>query len=105
MVFIEPLEQYIHNWYWDLNEEKPYGVVLDIYRHKDPYFPLIILDLRKQSYGLTAWRTTDHSGNLIVFNIELYKPTNQEIAKLAKLVLNNSIVHHNYDFRNYYIVI
>ena len=91
MIFREPLEQYVGSWIHFIEDEhvnSTRGLIAGLERRI--YFPIIFIDIREQHPRYRYFRVTHDDGTPILYSVEQYFPTEDELVMLCKHLLETA---------------
>jgi hypothetical protein len=88
MIFREPLEQYVGSWLHFIEDEhvnSTRGLIAGLERRI--YFPIIFIDIKNDQLRYRYFRVTHDDGSPILYSVEQYFPTDDELVTLSKHLL------------------
>jgi hypothetical protein len=91
MIFKEPLEQYVGRWFHFIEDEhvnSTRGLIAALER--SIYFPIIFIDTKNQRLKYHYFRVVLDDGSPIIYSVEEYCPTDDELVMLSKHILSSA---------------
>ena len=102
MYLREPLEQYLQQWFWNIERDYPL-YIFDVKRKL--FFPIKTIELKYNNILSNMWRIRSDDILFIDLPIIGHDPSNDECAILAKYLLEHSIFNLEHDNSNDYFIV